>query len=151
MKHLEYNIDIAADPKTVWNTMLQPETYKEWVKDSWPGSYYDGKWAKGENIRFLSSQGGGTLANIVEFAPYENMLAKHIAVINADGTEDRSSETAKGWVGTLERYVFTKKDGKTSLSVQIDTTPEWESMFNEGWPGALKKLKEISERQPIAA
>ena len=43
MKHLEFKTQIEADKKKVWDTMLRPETYKEWVNVSWPGSYYEGK------------------------------------------------------------------------------------------------------------
>jgi hypothetical protein len=125
--------------------MLQPETYKEWTAVSWPGSVYKGKWAKGENLRFISTSGEGTLATVVEHTPYEHILAKHIAVIKADGSEDRESDMAKGWVGTLERYRFNEQNGKTDLTVEIDTSPDWESMFAEGWPNALAKLKQMCE------
>ena len=145
MKHLEYKTQIAANKKKVWNTMLAPDTYKVWTGVSWPGSTYEGIWAKGENIRFIGPSGEGTLATLVEQKPYEDLLAKHIAVIKADGSEDRDSDVAQGWVGTLERYTFKEHDGKTELTVSIDTTPAWESMFNEGWPNALAKLKEICE------
>ena len=146
MKHLEFKTQIAADRQTVWNTMLHPETYKEWTNVSWPGSFYQGSWAQGQNIRFISSNGEGTLATIVEQNPYENILAKHIAVLQAGGTEDRDSDLAKGWIGTLERYIFREREGHTDLTITIDTKPEWESMFKEGWPNALAKLKEICER-----
>lgn len=146
MKHLEFKTQIEADKKKVWNTMLHPETYKEWVNASWPGSTYKGKWLKGENLRFISSSGEGTLATLVEQKPYEEILAEHIAVIKADGSEDRDSDVAKGWIGTTERYTFRERNGKTDLTVVIETSPEWEAMFNEGWPDALAKLKEICER-----
>lgn len=146
MKHLEFKTQIAADKKKVWDTMLRPETYKEWVNASWPGSTYEGKWAKGENLRFISPSGEGTLATLLEQKPYENVLAEHIAVIKADGSEDRDSDVAKGWIGTTERYTFKERNGKTDLTVAIETNPEWESMFNDGWPDALAKLKEICER-----
>lgn len=146
MKHLEFKTQIAADKKKVWDTMLHPETYKEWVSASWPGSTYEGKWLKGNNLRFISSSGEGTLATLVEQKPYEDILAKHIAVIKADGSEDRDSDVAKGWIGTTERYTFKERNGKTDLTVAIETSPEWETMFNEGWPDALAKLKEICER-----
>jgi hypothetical protein len=42
--------------------MLRPEMYKEWANVSWRGSYYEGKWAKGETIRFISPGHGGTMA-----------------------------------------------------------------------------------------
>jgi len=145
MKKLEFKIDIAANRKKVWDTMLNPETYKEWVKASWPGSYYDGKWKQGENIKFIAPGQGGTLATIAELKPYEFVLAKHIAVINKDGTEDHNSNAAKSWIGTTESYTFIEKNGKTELRTEMNVNPEWEKMFTNDWPKAMAKLKEICE------
>lgn len=146
MTTITFKTEIAADKKKVWNTMLQPDTYKEWAGAGWPGSTYVGKWEKGEKIRFVSVSGGGTKAVISTQNPYEEILAEHIAVIRADGSEDTDSEFAKGWVGTLERYLFNTRNNKTELLVEIKTAPEWVPMFNEGWPIALAKLKEICEQ-----
>ena len=104
MKNLEYKIVISAPAKKVWETMLNEETYKQWVAKSWPNSFYEGKWAKGEKIKFIGPEGTGTLAEIVEFKPYERILARHIAVLGKGGVEDRTSEEAKGWIGTTEEY-----------------------------------------------
>ncbi len=145
MKNLEFKIDIAASRQKVWDTMLNPETYKEWVKASWPGSYYEGNWQQGENIRFLSPGNGGTLAKIIEYKPYEFIRAEHIAVIKADGTEDRDSEQAKGWIGATETYTFTEDNGKTKMKTEMNVSPEWEKMFVDDWPKAMSKLKEICE------
>lgn len=146
MKHIEFTTQIAADKQKVWNTMLQPETYKQWTSVSWPGSTFDGRWDKGENLRFVSPGQGGTMATVLENVPYESILAKHVAVINPDGSEDRSSDVAKGWIGITERYTFTERNGKTTVRVAIETRPEWESMFQDGWPAALKELKKICEQ-----
>ena len=146
MEKLQSKIDIAAIPKKVWDRMTQPDTYREWVNAAWPGSYYEGNWRKGENVKFISPGQGGTLATIVEYRPYEYILAKHIAVINADGTEDRDSETAKNWIGTTESYTFSERNGKTELTTEMNTNPEWRKMFADSMPKALAKLKEISER-----
>lgn len=145
MKKLSFKININAAKQKVWDTMLEPATYKQWVKASWPESYYEGKWAQGENLRFIAPGQGGTLATLVEHKPYEFSLAKHIAVINVDGTEDRESDIARGWIGTTESYTFTEKNGTTELQVDINTRPEWEQMFANGWPKALAALKEICE------
>lgn len=145
MKKLEFRIDIAASKQKVWDTMLNPETYKKWVSASWPGSYYEGTWKQGEDIKFLSPGHGGTLATLVEHKPYEHLLAKHIAIIDSAGKEDRKGDDAKGWIGTTEAYRFTEKNGQTELKVEINTSPDWEKMFTDGWPNALAKLKEISE------
>lgn len=149
MKKLEFKIDINASAKKVWDTFLDPESFKEMISASYPGSYYKGQWKKGENVKFLSAKEGGTLVNIVELRPYEYILAKHVAVINADGTEDRTSEQAKGWIGSTEEYNFTERNGKTEVKIIVNTTPEWEKMFSEGWPNNLKKLKQICERSKV--
>jgi uncharacterized protein YndB with AHSA1/START domain len=147
MEHLEYKIVISAPAKKVWDTMLQEETYKQWVAKSWPGSVYEGKWAKGEKIRFIGPDGSGTLAELIEFKPYEIVFARHIAVLGPGGMEDRTSDVAKGWIGITEAYRFAEHLGKTTLTVSIETNPAWSDMFNEGWPGALEELKKIAERQ----
>ena len=125
--------------------MLEPETYKKWVDVSWPGSYYEGNWKQGQHIKFLATSGGGTVAMIQELRTYEFLLANHVAVINKDGTENRDSDVARGWIGTTESYSFTESNGKTEVKVEINTNPAWEKMFNDGWPDALAKLKELTE------
>jgi uncharacterized protein YndB with AHSA1/START domain len=150
MEHLEYRIVISAPAKKVWDTMLEKETYKQWVANSWPNSSYEGRWAKGEKIRFIGPDGSGTLAEIVDFRPYESVLARHIAVLGPNGSEDRTSDVAKGWIGITEAYRFVEENGKTTVTVSIETTPEWRKMFDDGWPAALEDLKRITERQLAA-
>ncbi len=150
MEHLEYRIVISAPAKKVWDTMLEKETYKQWVANSWPNSSYEGRWAKGEKIRFIGPDGSGTLAEIVDFRPYESVLTRHIAVLGPNGSEDRTSDVAKGWIGITEAYRFVEENGKTTVTVSIETTPEWRKMFDDGWPAALEDLKRITERQLAA-
>jgi uncharacterized protein YndB with AHSA1/START domain len=147
MEHLQYKVVIAAPAKVVWDTMLQKETYIQWVSTAWPNSSYEGQWKKGEKIRFIGPDGSGTLAEIVELKPYERVLAKHIAILGKGGTEDSTSEVAKDWVGITEEYNFTERNGQTEVRVDIGTTPQWRAMFDEGWPVALQDLKRIAERQ----
>ena len=63
MKTLQFEISIDASPQKVWETMLDKETYVQWVDVAWPGSSYHGEWKKGASIRFTGDDGGGgTLA-----------------------------------------------------------------------------------------
>jgi len=73
-------------------------------------------------------------------------LAKHIAVLKSDGSEDRDSREAKSWIGTTEAYTFREKNGSTELRTEMNVEPEWEKMLGDGWPKALAKLKELCER-----
>ncbi len=146
MAILYFTTEIAADKQRVWDTMMHPETYKEWVGAGWTGAYYDGVWEQGQEVALLSPGMGGTLMELQEVRPYEYLFAKHVAVVNPDGTQDRDSDTAKGWVGSTESYTLKGGNGSTMVKIEIHTTPEWTSMFEEGWPNALAKLKEVCER-----
>jgi hypothetical protein len=126
--------------------MLDKETYRTWVNAAWPGSYYEGEWKQGGSIRFIGADGSGTKGTLVKQVPNEHLSIKHIAVLEKGGREDTTSESAKSWIGTMEQYIFTEKDGVTTLTVDIETSPYWEKMFNEGWPVALQSLKAMTER-----
>jgi uncharacterized protein YndB with AHSA1/START domain len=148
MERLEYEVKISAPARVVWETMLQKETYEQWTAKSWPGSSYEGKWEKGTEIKFGSTEQGGTVAKLEDVKPYEHILAEHIAILLPGGGQDRTSEEAKGWVGTIEEYKFSERNGKTTLNVVIQIkNPEWKKMFDEGWPTALEELKKLSEKQ----
>ncbi len=145
MKKLEFNIDIAAGKQKVWDTIIGPESYKEWTKITWPNSTFDGSWKEGENIKFVAPGQGGTLANLVEVKPHDHIFAKHIAILGADGKEDRTSDAAKGWIGTTESYTLTGDNNKTQLKIEMNVNPDWAKMFENDWPKALNQLKKICE------
>lgn len=148
MERLEYKIEIAAPARVVWETMLNEDTYKQWVAKSWPDSSYDGKWEKGTEIKFTGPDGGGTLARLDEVKPYEKIHATHVAILHAGGVQDRTSEDAKGWTGTTEEYQFSERNGHTTVKVVIGVkNAEWKKMFDDGWPTALDELKRLSEKQ----
>jgi len=147
VKTLHYETVIDASPQKVWETMLDKETYVQWAGVAWPGSSYDGEWKQGTDIRFTGADGGGgTLAEITELEPYAHVVAEHVAVLLEDGSEDRESEMAKGWIGTTEAYAFTGENASTRLDVEITTAPEWAPMFEDGWPKALEALKQLAEK-----
>jgi uncharacterized protein YndB with AHSA1/START domain len=146
MKELQYSVTIDEPREKVWDTMLGRDTYEKWTAAAWPGSSFEGDWSEGSQMRFVGADGGGgTLAKITSVDPYTHIDAEHIAVIAEDGSEDRNSDVAKTWVGTKESYSFNARNGSTEVVVDIATYPEWESMFNEGWPGALQALKALCE------
>lgn len=138
------SIEINAPKKKVWDTMLDPETYKEWAGAAWPGSYYEGEWKQGETLRFLGSDGCGTVAKLIEHRPFELSLAEHIAII-INGKEDTESADAKKWMGSREMYFFDEENGKTTLNTLMFLPSEWKEMMTTDWPKALNKLKEMCE------
>jgi uncharacterized protein YndB with AHSA1/START domain len=145
MKNLTFSAKISAPVKKVWDTMLSQDTYQKWTAAAWPGSMYVGTWQQGENVRFVGANGGGTLANLIAVEPYKHIKAIHNAILLEGGIEDRDSEWAKKWVGSIEEYTFSEKNGVTELLVSMTIYPEWEKMFNNDWPKALAALKDLCE------
>lgn len=87
----------------------------------------------------------GMISRIAENRPYEYVSIEHRGMMR-DGVEDTTSDEARKWLPAFENYTFTEKDGATEVAVEMDTTDEYAKMFNDLWPKALQKLKEIAER-----
>ena len=49
-------------------------------------------------------------------------------------------------IGALENYTFKEKDGTTEVLIDMDLHEEYREMFNNMWPEALQKLKELAEK-----
>jgi hypothetical protein len=148
MKTVSFNILINADKQKVWNTMLDDKTYREWTKAFHEGSYYEGTWEEGSEIRFIGpaedGKTGGMYSRIKKNVPYEFISIEHLGTIN-NGVIDTTSEEVKKWTPAFENYTFTEKEGQTEVKVDMEVAPEYESMFNEMWPRALQSLKTLCE------
>ncbi|WKZ71003.1 MAG: SRPBCC domain-containing protein [Melioribacteraceae bacterium] len=149
MIKIKYSITIDASKEKVWHTMLDQETYKLWTEAFSPGSHYVGNWDKGSKIHFLGPDKdgnlGGMVSRIKENRPYEYISIEHLGFF-INGKEDTESEAAKSMAGALENYTLIESDGKTEVLVDMDSTEEYEEMFNDMWPKALNKLKELAEK-----
>lgn len=150
MQKLHFSITINAPKEKVWYNMLNDATYRQWTEAFMPGSYFEGSWDQGADIKFLgpSEKGGvgGMVARIKENRPFEFVSIEHLGVIE-DGRVDTTSEAVKNWAGALENYTFKETNGATEVLVDIDTSEEHAKMFEDLWPKALQKLKEIVESQ----
>lgn len=149
MQKLHFSIVINAPAATVWSTMLDDTTYRMWTEAFFPGSYYKGEWSKGSKILFLGpgeNGDGGMVSRIKENRKHEFISIEHLGMVQ-DGTEDTSSEEAKAWAGALENYTFKEKNGATELHIDLtgNISEEFVKVFEEMWPKALQKLKDLSE------
>jgi uncharacterized protein YndB with AHSA1/START domain len=148
MKTIHFTKTINAPREKVWHTMLDDKSYREWTKAFSEGSYYKGSWEKGSKILFLgpdpnTGKEGGMVSRIAENKPYEFISIEHLGMVQ-NGVEDTTSEAAKKWTSSFENYTFKDKDGATEVLVDIDVEEEYVQMFNEMWPEALQKLKELA-------
>ena len=147
---MHFEIVIHAPVSKVWDIMLAKETYKEWTSAFEPTSYYEGSWDKGSKIKFLSSSGSGMVSEIAENILHTFVSIKHLGELK-NGVEDTTSESVTSWMPAYENYTFTDQGSTTLLSIDMEmtSTPQVKAMnemFEDMWPKALLKLKEICEK-----
>jgi hypothetical protein len=151
MNKLHFSIDINAPKEKVWNTMLGEETYSDWTDAFMPGSNssYVGDWNEGSKILFVAQNENGEMEGMVsrikENRPYEFVSIEHLGILK-DGKEITSGPEVEGWGDALENYTFKETNGVTQVLVDTDTEEEYEEMFQDMWPKALQKLKELAEK-----
>jgi len=149
MQKIHFSIQINAPREKVWHAMLGDATYREWTMPFCPGSYYEGSWETGSEIKFLGpgegGEVGGMYSRIKENRLYEFVSIEHIGMIQ-NGVIDTTSEAVKKWTPAFENYTLTEVDGGTKLDIDIDTNEEYKEMFKDTWPKALNILKGIAEK-----
>ncbi|MDD2733451.1 MAG: SRPBCC domain-containing protein [Desulfuromonadaceae bacterium] len=150
MTKLHFSITINAPKAKVWSTMLDDATYRVWAEAFTAGSHYVGDWNQGSKILFLgpdqnTGKMGGMVSRIKENRLHEYISIEHLGMVY-DGKEDTTSEAVKAWVGVYENYTFKEKNGATEVFVDIDVTEDFKEMFEDMWPKALQKLKELTEK-----
>jgi uncharacterized protein YndB with AHSA1/START domain len=143
-KTLQFTVFIQAPRGAVWNAMLDAESYKDWTSAFCAGSYYEGSWAEGEKIRFLSPGGDGMSAIIAANRRHEFISIRHLGQISA-GVEDFTSDSVRGWAPAYENYSFADAPGGTQLHVRVETTPQFEQYMLDTFPQALRRLKALCE------
>ena len=148
MEKLHFQIAIDAPAGKVYKTMLDEQTYRQWTEAFDPNSSYRGSWEKGSKILFVGvnkeGKEEGMVSRIKENIPNQFVSIEHIGMLS-DGKEITSGPQIEGWAGALENYSFKEEGGKTILSVDMDANEQFKGYFEQAWPKALQKLKEISE------
>lgn len=150
MQKLHYSTIIDAPKEKVWHTMLDDASYREWTSEFNPGSYYRGDWSEGSKILFLgpdpeTGREGGIVSRIAENRLYEFVSIQHLGLV-ANGVEDTTSDAARQWEQAYENYTFRDRDGATEVQIDIEVQEEHAPMFEEMWPRALRRLKELAEK-----
>lgn len=152
MQKLQFKKEINASAQKVYETMLglkDKSTYEYWTATFNPTSTYEGNWEKGSKIRFVgvdeNGKKGGMASEIVEHQPANFVSIRHYGFLDGD-IEITTGEQVEKWAGGHENYSFQENNGITTLTVDMDTIEEYLEYFNDIYPKALDKLKEISEK-----
>lgn len=151
MKKIQYTMDIKASAEKVYKTMLgldNIETYNQWTAEFNPTSTYEGSWVKGTKIYFVGTdengKKGGMVSEIAENIPFEFVSIRHYGILDGENEITEGPEIEK-WAGSLENYSFHEHNGITTVIAEIELAEEYLNYFDETWPRALNKLKELSE------
>ena len=152
MQKIQFRKEINTSAQKVYETMLglkNKATYEYWTATFNPTSTYEGSWDKGSKILFVgideNGKKGGMVSEIVEHKPASFISIRHYGFLN-EGIEVTTGEQVEKWAGGHENYNFQESNGITTVTVEMDTIDEYLDYFNNTYPKALDKLKEISEQ-----
>lgn len=142
---LHFEVIIDKPVSLVYETMIADETYRAWTAVFNSTSHYKGSWEKGSKMLFIGcdedGNEGGMVSRIKDNVKNEFISIEHLGFFS-NGEENLNNS----WAGSLENYTFRDVNGKTHLSIDLDSNQEFKSYFEEMWPLALIKLKEICEK-----
>jgi uncharacterized protein YndB with AHSA1/START domain len=145
---LHFETVLNCTPEKVFETMFDKQKYRVWAAVFNPSSRFEGSWEKGSKILFLgedkNGNTGGMISRIMENLPHRFLSIEHIGIVK-NGKEIFCGPEVDQWKGALENYSFSATEGKTLLSVDIDSNSEFRSYFLETWPPALEKIRSICE------
>ena len=142
MKDLKFSIEIKAFKETVWDTLWNDKTFRDWAGIIDPGTYMVGELKEGNEIQFISAENGYGVTSFVEtLILHEFLLLKHQADTQDSGNQERTDE----WTGGEESYLLKEVDGVTTLSVSFYVPEEMEEYFKEAYPRALERVKVLAE------
>lgn len=152
MTKLQFKKEINATAQKVYETMLgltDKSTYEYWTSAFNPTSTYEGSWEKGSKIYFTgvdeNGKKGGMVSEIKEHLPAQFVSIQHYGFLDGD-MEITSGEQVEKWAGGHENYAYHENNGITTVTVEMDAIDEYLDYFNNTYPIALDKLKEIAEQ-----
>ena len=152
MKKLQFKVSIKAPAARIYDAMLgttSKSTYEQWTSLFSPTSTYEGSWNKGNKILFIGvdekGEKGGMVSRIVENIPNRFVSIQHYGLLKADKEITEGPEVEK-WANGFENYTFEENNGTTTVTVDLDTTEDFQDYMNQTYPKALEKLKEICEK-----
>jgi hypothetical protein len=148
MSKMHFEIFVRAKPARVWETVVDDRKFREWTSVFNEHSHYIGGWEKGDAIRFLGQNEKGEMegmvSEIAESKKYSFISIRHLGYIQG-GKEDSTSDAVRKWAPAYENYTLTEMGDATKFEVDVDVEDKYVGMFQEMWPKALKKFKEVAE------
>lgn len=144
MTTLTFEKEINASAQKVWDVLWNKDTYGQWTAPFNPVSRMETDWKVGGKTYFLDADGNGMVTAIESMnEPYE-IVFKQLGEVN-NGVEDTTSEDAKLYAGSFEKYFLNETNGATKLNVSVDTMEEYRNFMEEAFIKGLEIVKKIAE------
>ena len=146
---VEKRVAISASQAKIWDTVIGPETYKDWTSAFCAGSYFVGDWSEGSTMRFLGpspedGEEGGMLSKVVTHEPGMHIRIEHCGVIG-DGVEIFEGPIYDEWIPAVEEYWLEAFGSDWTFRIATDVPPAYVEFFSGAWEKALARVKEIAE------
>ncbi|ALR30635.1 ATPase [Chryseobacterium sp. IHB B 17019] len=145
METLSYEKIIDAPKQKVWDVLWNSETYSEWTKFFSPGSVMKSDWKVGGKTYFINAEGEGMVSTIDSLEEPNQLIFKHLGMVDKDGNEDTQSKEVMEWSGCYEKYILIDFDGKTKLHTEVQVDKDWEEHMNNGFIKGLEVVKDLAE------
>ena len=148
---MKFNININASPQKVWQVLFCDQTYRQWTRPFFEGSYAKGSWEEGSHIHFLGPDGSGMYGIIENNTPNEYMAIKQIGELK-DFKELPVDNKAAKWSGSMETYKLIPNDNGTDLEIGMggSESEAAEEMSQAFYPG-MEIIKRLSENPILIA
>jgi len=146
MTTLEFKITINAPVEKVWKILWDDKTYRKWASVFCEGTFAVSSWQEGDPIHFLSPNGMGMNSVITSRVDNEYMAFKHLSEIK-NHIVMPAGESPEGWTEAMETYRLIPLDIGTQLVTTMDMVEKYIDYFQETFPKALGKIKELSEKK----
>lgn len=147
METLSYEIIINAPSEKVWDVLWTPETYTEWTQYFGPGSVMKSDWKVGGKTYFVNAEGAGMVSTIDSLDEPNQIIFKHLGMVDKEGNEDIHSKEVMEWSGAFEKYILIDLDGKTKLHTEVQVEKEWREHLNTGFLKGLEVVKNLAENK----
>ena len=141
MQKLQFSIEIRSPKETVWKTLWEDKTFRDWANIIDEGMYMTGDLKEGNEVQFISPSGFGVTSLVDKLIVNEFVSFRHMM-----DTQD-GGEREKEWTGGTESYSLTENSGVTALTVELDAPPEQEENFKIRLPKVLKRVKILAEKK----
>ncbi|PQA93854.1 hypothetical protein SAMN05421796_10676 [Chryseobacterium piscicola] len=141
MEFIKFEITIDAAPEKVWNVLWDEFSYRQWTSAFCEGSFYVGTLEEDSKVQFLDPDNNGMFSKVVKNIPAKEMVFLHLGEIYS------GIETPMDWGDATESYLLEETEYSTKLTLEINTSKEFKSFFEEKVPLAIQNVKNLSENQ----